>query len=124
MPYLFSALLGASLALLPGTPAPQPASVLRLTVTHPGAKLSGTRTVELHCDPAGGFHPHADAACRELVGRGGRIDRGFAASTCAAIHQPVLVEAIGHWRGRPVAFRTEYGNDCLRAAHSGRVFEF
>ena len=71
-----SVLMGITIiagALAPGTAGAAPAvpgpTNLTLTV-HQGAD---TRTAVLHCDPAGGDHPRATAACRELASIGGRL---------------------------------------------------
>ncbi|MFI0351740.1 SSI family serine proteinase inhibitor [Actinomadura sp. 9N407] len=136
MPHLVAtALTGAALALLPAEaavaeppatpPATAPATSLRLTLTHPGDGASGARSVTLQCDPLGGTHPKAAQACAELARSGGRIEREpDRDAVCTMIHAPVIAEARGHWRGRPVRFRAEYANDCVLDARTGSLFRF
>ncbi|GAA2435617.1 hypothetical protein GCM10010191_57860 [Actinomadura vinacea] len=143
MPHLVAtALTGAALALLPAAPpgglpwpigtaaagtAPAAASAasLRLTLTHPGEGTSAARTVTLLCEPVGGSHPEAARACAELSRDDGEIERAEAGDTaCVMIYSPVIAEARGHWHGRPVRFRAEYGNDCEMTARTGAVFRF
>jgi hypothetical protein len=141
MPHLVAtALTGAALALLPaeptaaaglttrppaGPPATAPATSLRLTLTHPGAGTSGARSVTLQCEPLGGTHPKAAQACADLARSGGRIEREPARDTvCTMIYAPVVAEARGHWRGRPVRFKAEYANECVLGARTGWIFRF
>ncbi|NDU77689.1 serine protease [Actinomadura sp. DSM 109109] len=124
MPNLLTgALLGAVLALMPGTPS-GPETSLRLSVTHPGGSTSGTRTVTLRCDPPGGEHPEAARACLELKGAGGRFEHRPDGRMCTAVHTPVVARAQGRWRGRSVRFEREYGNDCAMLSRTGTVFAF
>ncbi|MFB4319017.1 subtilase-type protease inhibitor [Actinomadura sp. 21ATH] len=137
MPHLVAtALTGAALALLPaeaaaaaappaaGPPA-APATSLRLTLTHPDGGTSGARSVTLQCDPLGGTHPRAAQACAELARSGGEIEREpDRDAACTMIYAPVIAEARGHWRGRPVSFRAEYANDCVLGARTGAIFRF
>ncbi|MFC5752095.1 SSI family serine proteinase inhibitor [Actinomadura rugatobispora] len=109
----------------PAPPAAVTASFLRLTLTHPGQSGVAPRTVTLLCEPAGGTHPEAGRACEELGRSQGVIGRNPRADTaCLMIYAPVIAEASGHWHGRPVRFRTEYGNDCAMTAATGAVFRF
>ncbi|MEW2352435.1 SSI family serine proteinase inhibitor [Spirillospora sp. NPDC029432] len=138
MPHLVAtALTGAALALLPAEaaaapappadrpPAAAPATSLRLTLSHPGEGASGARSVTLQCDPLGGTHPRAAQACADLARSGGEIEREPAGDTaCTMIYAPVIAEARGHWRGRPVSFRAEYANDCVLGARTGAIFRF
>ncbi|MWK34266.1 hypothetical protein GEV43_09560 [Actinomadura sp. J1-007] len=52
-------------ASAPSAPAGR-GTALRLTLTFPEQNASGSRTVTLACDPAGGSHPHAPQACADL----------------------------------------------------------
>jgi Subtilisin inhibitor-like len=131
MPHLVATgLTGAALALLspvpagtaPGAEAPQ--ASLRLTITHPD-DAKGRRSVTLTCGPSGGTHPRAAEACAELTRSGGDIERASApGSACTMMYAPVIAEATGHWQGRPVQFRAEYGNPCALAARTGTIFRF
>ncbi|WP_433333214.1 SSI family serine proteinase inhibitor [Spirillospora sp. CA-294931] len=127
MPHLVgSVLAGAALVVLPVTPAQAaPAETsLRLTVTYPGEEVSGTRGVELICNPARGAHPRADTACRDLDLSRGQVERDAGDAICTMIYAPVVAEAQGTWRGRTVQFKQEYGNDCQMHAHTGTIFRF
>ncbi|TDD95463.1 SSI family serine proteinase inhibitor [Actinomadura rubrisoli] len=134
MPHLIAtALVGGALALLPAVPAQAaPGTSLRLTLTYPGNDTSaapgngtsGTRTVTLRCGPAGGNHPKAARACTEIDAAGGRLAHAPDDRVCTAIYAPVVAQADGHWRGRAVDFRAEYGNDCAMRSRTGTIFDF
>lgn len=99
-------------------------SYLTLTVAAPEGAAT---TVELECEPAGGTHPDAKAACEELV-----LAQGdFAAlaaqqelTACTLEYQPVIVVADGAWRGEPVTWDSDFGNRCALRSATGTVFEF
>ncbi|MGI5167059.1 SSI family serine proteinase inhibitor [Spirillospora sp. CA-253888] len=137
MPHLIAtALTGAALALSPALPVapasaaagpatgPAAATELRLTLTYPGTTTSGTRTVTLTCDPAGGQHPRATRACAELARSGGRFEHDSGDRICTLEYAPVIAEAEGLWRGRPARFRREYPNGCVLRAYTGTIFAF
>jgi hypothetical protein len=141
-----SVLAGAALALTPAAPAlastpatpvahpaapapplahpAAPATNLRLTVTAPTPKASGTRSVTLQCDPDGGTHPKAAQACAELARHGGQFTHRPADVLCTMIYAPVVADASGHWRGRMVHFHQQFPNDCDMHARTGTVFDF
>ncbi|GHG11195.1 SSI family serine proteinase inhibitor [Streptomyces filamentosus] len=138
--HLPAALLSALLLAAPTAgPAPTtggaPATTLRLTVTGPAPATTAptpegaapaapaSRTVILRCDPAGGGHPRAEAACADLHASQGRVDRDSDIA-CVLLYDPVEVRAEGVWRGRPVSFAREYGNSCELGARTGAVFSF
>ncbi|MFF6882874.1 SSI family serine proteinase inhibitor [Streptomyces sp. NPDC012421] len=116
-------------------PAPAPATTLRLTVSGPAPATTApspdavdpsapaARTVTLLCDPAGGDHPRAEAACADLDARQGRVERD-SDTACVLLYDPVEVRAEGVWRGRPVSFSRQYGNTCELNARTGAVFAF
>lgn len=109
----------------PGTPAAAPPTSLHLTLTRPGDGATTARSVTLHCDPPGGTHPEAARACAELARHGGRIEReADRGAACTMIYAPVVAEASGRWRGRPVSFRAEYSNECVLHARTGALFLF
>jgi hypothetical protein len=124
-----TALLTATtlLAPAPGTAAVRSAdspSTLLLGVTEQGG---GSRTSELNCDPAGGSHPDADAACTDLSRAQGRFDALPGDSThpyCPMLYRPVTASARGYWRGKPVSFRATYPNGCVLTQRTGAVFRF
>lgn len=149
MPHLVAtALTGAALALLPAVPAtaatstvtiaapstPAPpagasaqagrGTALRLTLTFPEQNASGSRTVTLACDPAGGSHPHATQACADLDRSRGRFEHEPDGRACTLIYSPVVARAEGSWHGRPARFRREFPNDCVMRAHTDSVFTF
>ncbi|MFI8419798.1 SSI family serine proteinase inhibitor [Streptomyces sp. NPDC085479] len=117
------------------TVVPAPATTLRLTVSGPAPATTApspdavapsapaARTVTLLCDPAGGDHPRAEAACADLDARQGRVERD-SDTACVLLYDPVEVRAEGVWRGRPVSFSRQYGNTCELNARTGAVFAF
>ncbi|MFD8013348.1 SSI family serine proteinase inhibitor [Streptomyces sp. NPDC058955] len=122
----------------PGAPdrtAEPAATAVRLTVTGPAptttalspdlptAAAPAARTVTLHCDPAGGDHPRAEAACADLDATQGRVERD-SDTACTLLYDPVEVRAEGVWHGRPVSFARQYGNTCELNARTGAVFAF
>ncbi|MFC9733960.1 SSI family serine proteinase inhibitor [Streptomyces roseolus] len=143
-PYAPTALLAALLLAAPavgasasdaGPVVPAPTTTLRLTVTGPAPDTTApspestavpapaARTVTLQCDPAGGDHPRADAACADLDASQGRVDRE-SGTACILLYDPVEVRAEGLWRGRPVSFARQYGNSCELSARTGAIFAF
>ncbi|WP_181442292.1 SSI family serine proteinase inhibitor [Streptomyces tateyamensis] len=113
-----AALYAVALALL-SVPTPAQAapavseSVLTLTVTDDGSStpLGGT---ELLCQPAGGSHPQAAAACAALEAAGGDPERlaGRTGIFCNQLFQPVTARAAGLWRGVPVHWQRSFSNLC------------
>ncbi len=125
-----SVLMGITIiagALSPGIAGAAPAAPaptnLTLTV-HQGAD---TRTAVLHCDPAGGDHPRATAACRELASIGGRLQELSSRRPerlCTMDYRPVTAQARGTWQGRPIKQSVSANNRCLLQARTGPVFDF
>lgn len=97
---------------------------ITLTVSYPRGATSGSRSVELTCDPAGGTHPRAGAACAQLDRNNGRFTQDPASIVCPMVYAPVRAEAVGYWRDRPVSFDQTYGNDCFLRANTGSLFDF
>jgi hypothetical protein len=99
-------------------------SHLSLTVAAPDGSA---KTVGLECEPAGGEHPAAKDACRELL-----LAQGdFAAlashqelANCTMEYMPVIAVAEGTWRGQPVSWQREFSNRCTLRSATGVVFEF
>ncbi|MFA1548691.1 SSI family serine proteinase inhibitor [Actinomadura chokoriensis] len=120
---LTGVIAGALIALVPTVPSGSGSS-LRLSLSHPDRAPSGSRAVTLRCDPPGGGHPEAARACSELGESGGKIAHQPDGRMCTAVHAPVVARAEGRWRGKPVRFRAEYGNDCAMRARTGAVFAF
>lgn len=110
--------------------AATPMARLRLTVIDKSRPVPVSRWVSLTCDPAGGTHPRAVEACRELrlnlapiAGRSTGPITGPAAR-CTTEYAPRTVLAEGHWSRRAIRHRAEYGNDCLLRAATGTVYQF
>ncbi|MGK5554880.1 SSI family serine proteinase inhibitor, partial [Actinomadura kijaniata] len=100
-------------------------TAVRLTLTFPESSTSAARSVVLFCEPPRGAHPDPARACAELAGSGGRFERAVhPATVCTLEYAPVVAEAEGTWRGRPVKFRRTYPNQCALRAYTGSVFAF
>ncbi|NHD18663.1 MULTISPECIES: SSI family serine proteinase inhibitor [unclassified Actinopolyspora] len=101
-------------------------SALELRVT-PGTRTAESRTALLHCDPAGGTHPEAAAACEQLdavQGRLGSLRAGKEKPMCPLVYRPVTVKATGTWKNSPVQYSQKYSNSCEMKAYTGAVFNF
>jgi hypothetical protein len=133
---LLSAGLAATAATataLPAAATPSPATTVPLTslvmTKSPALATSATATasrVTLTCEPTGGTHPTAQAACDALIAVNGNFGklppvRGVA---CIALWDPVTVRVTGTWRLQPVSFTETYSNDCVAAVMSDNVFRF
>ncbi|HWE90515.1 MAG TPA: SSI family serine proteinase inhibitor [Pseudonocardiaceae bacterium] len=132
---LIAVALGAALALAPAvaqaeTPTathPHPpgrASVLSLTVS---STFAAPKTHLLACDPVGGDHPNAKAACDQITTARGDFDRlpGDARGyMCPMIEMPVTAVAAGTWAGAPVHWTHTYPNACWMRKATGAVFDF
>jgi hypothetical protein len=126
---MFTRLSGALLAVaLPfavtGVASASPDTSLTLTVAVPDGSAE---SVELACDPAGGTHPNAKAACAELHAAQGdfsALPANQAPAYCTMEYQPVTAVAEGTWHGEPVKWSREFGNDCELHASTGPVFQF
>ncbi|WP_137815251.1 SSI family serine proteinase inhibitor [Gandjariella thermophila] len=124
-----TALLTATtlLTAAPGTAATRPAeprAMLLLSVAEQGG---ANRTSELNCDPPGGTHPSAVAACADLSRAQGNFDRlpgDTAHPYCPMMYRPVTASAHGTWRGRPVTYTATYPNGCVLTQRTGPVFRF
>lgn len=94
---------------------------------HQGRDASGPvdASATLDCFPAGGTHPHPQAACAALEDVDGDFDALPGTRTiCPHIVDPVTVTATGHWRGRPVRYVRTFPNRCQAAAGTDNVFAF
>ncbi|MEU5877720.1 SSI family serine proteinase inhibitor [Spirillospora sp. NPDC047279] len=84
------------------------------------------RSVTLTCQPTGGTHPDAEAACADLIKANGVIERippggGY----CQPVERRVVASATGLWNGRLVSYERSFTNDCYaRIATGGHVFHF
>jgi hypothetical protein len=124
-----TALLTASAAVAPASAVAEARlahapSALLLTISDP---VAGARTTELFCDPPGGSHPAAGAACPDHSRAGGPIDEQPGDSRhpyCPMMYRPVTASAKGNWRGQPVTFTSTYPNGCVLTQRTGPVFQF
>lgn len=123
----------ASATALPAAAAPGPNTTVPLTslvmTKSPALATSGNASasrVTLTCEPTGGTHPTAQAACDSLIAVNGDFGklppvRGVA---CITLWDPVTVRVTGTWRMQPVSFTETYSNDCVAAVMSDNVFRF
>jgi hypothetical protein len=92
------------------------------------AKATGDLIAEasLTCNPAGGSHPHPEAACKQLTKADGYIEaipekQGIGTK----IFKPVILSASGTWDGEERQFQREFSNQCVAVlATGGVVFDF
>ncbi|MER5390217.1 SSI family serine proteinase inhibitor [Saccharopolyspora sp. NPDC002686] len=98
-------------------------SAFTLTVTESNQQ---TRTVTLNCDPVGGNHPQAAAACNQLQLVNGNLQRldARAGNNCTKDRRDVNAEAKGNWRGTPVEIKLSAPNPCELKARTGAFFDF
>ncbi len=124
LPLLLAA-FAAALPFLPVdeiTPPPGPSSTIVLTTS---SEAEGVRSVSLHCEPSGGTHPLARAACDDLLRSGGDVQAvQDSDSLCTFDYRPVHVTATGSWRGEPRSFDHVYPNACAMRVDTGAVFQF
>ncbi|MFB9905276.1 SSI family serine proteinase inhibitor [Allokutzneria oryzae] len=116
------AAVAASTALtVPATAAPED-STLELMLVHGDT----VRRATLTCQPHGGNHPLAEAACKDLEQAHGNFAKlpGAADKACTMEYNPVDGTARGTWRGTPVEFTKHFGNPCVVNAETGPVFRF
>ncbi|MEV0229489.1 SSI family serine proteinase inhibitor [Nonomuraea sp. NPDC050786] len=112
--------------VLLGTSSPamaaRPKDQLKLVVAVKGGE---TKTARLHCEPAGGTHPDAQAACElleQVNGDPGQLNVSPDA-VCTREAQPHAVAAKGRWDGKPVRWGKVFGNACLVKAATGALFD-
>lgn len=119
-----TALVGATVPAATAVAAPAPLSFLHLSV-NPGAAPGPGRSVVLSCDPVGGNHPHAAAACADLQAANGNIGAVQGDHhMCPMIYEPVTAQATGIWEGRQLDFTATYPNECQLQTSTGAVFQF
>jgi hypothetical protein len=122
-------LLPAALAVAAGValaPAPAQAATATSRLTLIVKAADGTRTgATLTCNPTGGSHSAAAAACTALAAVHGDIARIPAEqAACTMQYTPVTAVAYGHWRGRYVKYRQTFANGCVLKVNTGPVFSF
>ncbi|MFH9037932.1 SSI family serine proteinase inhibitor [Streptomyces sp. NPDC017966] len=98
-------------------------SWLMLTVSHGGTQSAARGGTMLRCDPPGGDHRHAAAACAELAAANGHVsDIPKKYVDCPEVFAPVTAHAQGKWRGRQVEYSGTFSNTCVLNARTGSVF--
>lgn len=117
------------LAVASPASADTPVGQLTLSITSfdPATGLpAGTTTVTLTCEPTGGDHPDADAACADLVAAGGNISAIPAVSDSGCkVHSAAEVDASGTWNGQPDSYGAKGPSFCeLNTQTGGHVFDF
>jgi hypothetical protein len=104
-----------------------PHTSLTLTLSVPEHADVSDVVVELKCDPAGGSHPNARAACEELHRSAGDFDALAGHQepmNCTMEYRPVIATAEGRWHGAPVSWSREFSNNCTLHTATGMVFLF
>jgi hypothetical protein len=108
----------------PAAHAAQLSGSLTLWITpHDGGPVTA---VSLTCEPTGGTHPDASAACEDLIAAKGDIPSiPPSGIICLPYEDRVTVGAYGTWDGRSVSYSREFTNDgCANIATGGHVFNF
>ncbi|MFI0406957.1 SSI family serine proteinase inhibitor [Actinomadura sp. 3N508] len=84
------------------------------------------RYATLTCDPVGGTHKNAAAACAELALADGDISKvPPQRGGCLQVWIPVDAAATGYWKGAPVKpFSKTITNDGCARIYYGHVFDF
>lgn len=102
------------------------ASRLTLSITPESSTGGPGRTVTLTCEPTGGTHPDAAAACADLIKANGDIKRiPPAKGNCLPVEIRVIAKASGIWQGRQIAYSQSFTNDCYaNKGTGGHVFHF
>lgn len=124
---IIAALLSAGIAASPASAlAVGPVGELTLTLTYAGTGTVVSQ-VTLTCEPTGGTHPHAQAACDDLIPVNGQIanippESGVA---CPTYFLPVYATATGRWAGAADFYHKEFYNVCAATVETGgHVFDF
>jgi hypothetical protein len=108
---------GGTVGTGPSAPGSPTSAGTRLTVTvHPGPGRPPS-TWTLTCDPPGGTHPAAGAACAALAAAAPDPFAEVPADTmCSQIYGgPQTATVTGTWRGRPVQARFSRTDGCQTA---------
>ncbi|MDT0327196.1 SSI family serine proteinase inhibitor [Nocardiopsis lambiniae] len=118
------AVLGLALvaALAPATASAERHSVryvLTITDGYTGDYIGDRSVVTLNCDPAGGTHPEAEAACAAIAEAGSIKEITPTEGFCTMEYRPVTVTA-----GGAENFERTYGNRCELSLAKGVVFAF
>ncbi|GAA5077186.1 SSI family serine proteinase inhibitor [Nocardia iowensis] len=99
-------------------------TTLDLTVSAGESPGVNPTRVTLTCDPPGGSHTDAAAACVALAAAGGDFDKlvGDPVAVCAQIYDPVTATATGTWQGKTIKWEKQFGNTCELRAKTTPVF--
>ncbi|MEV0593546.1 SSI family serine proteinase inhibitor [Nonomuraea cavernae] len=120
IPALGAAGAASALASTPTSAGHHARSVLTITVTQ---NNGWSRVYRLTCDPDGGNHPNATAACGALRSVDGQISRlRRPDAVCTREYAPTKVSVKGKWRGTNLSFSGSYPNSCLARAAVGAVY--
>jgi hypothetical protein len=118
-----AALTAAALLAVAG-PAAAAAPKIDLVVSYM-ADAGYATAVVLTCNPVGGVHPKAAAACTALKKVGGRPERLKPARTlCTLEYAPITAQITGTWKGKKVRWARKYPNHCDLTRSTGVVFAF
>ncbi|MEW2548892.1 SSI family serine proteinase inhibitor [Streptomyces sp. NPDC047002] len=104
--------------LVAAAPGDAPRDALTVLVSDPsGARGTPSSSYELRCEPVGGTHPEAAAACDRLDGFGRGGSDPFApvpeGQLCTQIYGgPATARVVGTWHGRPVDASFNRRNGC------------
>lgn len=96
-------------------------------LTRRAAGASGTSSFRMEfltCEPTGGTHPEAEAACAQLLESDGALELPPDETICPQIYAPVRVTATGYWRHHFKHFRKTYSNGCVLRSRTGVLFQF
>lgn len=107
-------------SLIAAGPASAQETGTRLLVTTPSG------SVVLLCDPAGGTHPKATAACLDIAAVNGNFHqmKPIKGRYCIQVWDPVEVSVTGYWKGKRVYYgSTESNASCAKFSH-GRLFDY
>ncbi|WP_412518996.1 subtilase-type protease inhibitor [Actinomadura madurae] len=117
----WAAVLAGMAAVTSAAPAQaaEPAGVYLLTMAPQHGPSS---TWSLSCDPDGGTHGAASAACDQLEAVDGDVGRIPARpGACTLEYAPVRVTADGSWRGAARHFARTYPNRCAAVRDTGGI---
>ncbi|TDD64870.1 hypothetical protein E1293_40970 [Actinomadura darangshiensis] len=102
------------------------ASQLTVSVVPEISSGPADHSVTLECEPTGGDHPDAKAACADLIDAGGDFRRiPPSSAACPQIYRPVVASVQGVWRGVKISTSARYINAvCANTETGGHVFNF
>ncbi|MEV0661454.1 SSI family serine proteinase inhibitor [Actinomadura luteofluorescens] len=104
------------------------AAATRLTVSVAPEISTGPapKSVALECEPTGGTHPDAAAACDDLIKAGGDFRKiPPLPAGCPTYYSPVVATVQGLWRGTPISTSARYTNAvCANVQTGGHILHF